>query len=88
LTFHLFGALAEVERYLIRERTQAGLTAARARGTGGGRPAALGTDKRDLAVRLYHENTMPIAKICSMLGISKPTLYAYVRSAETKPVAA
>ena len=45
-------------------------------------------DKRDLPVRLYHENTMPIAKICSMLGISKPTLYAYVRSAETKPVAA
>ncbi|EPE60374.1 resolvase, N terminal domain protein [Exiguobacterium sp. S17] len=88
LTFHLFGALAEFERNLIRERTQAGLTAARARGKKGGRPAALGKDKRDLAVRLYHENTMPIAKICSMLGISKPTLYAYVRSAETKPVAA
>ena len=88
LTFHLFGALAEFERNLIRERTQAGLTAARARGQQGGRPAALGKDKRDLAVRLYHENTMPIAKICSMLGISKPTLYAYVRSAETKPVAA
>lgn len=88
LTFHLFGALAEFERNLIRERTQAGLTAARARGKKGGRPAALGKDKRDLPVRLYHENTMPIAKICSMLGISKPTLYAYVRSAETKPVAA
>ncbi len=88
LTFHLFGALAEFERNLIRERTQAGLTAARARGKKGGRPAALGKDKRDLAVRLYHENTMPIAKICSMLGISKPKLYAYVRSAETKPVAA
>ena len=88
LVFHLFGALAEFERNLIRERTQAGLTAARARGKKGGRPAALGKDKRDLAVRLYHENTMPIAKICSMLGISKPTLYAYVRSAETKPVAA
>ncbi len=64
------------------------LRPARARGKKGGRPAALGKDKRDLAVRLYHENTMPIAKICSMLGISKPTLYAYVRSAETKPVAA
>ncbi len=88
LTFHLFGALAEFERNLIRERTQAGLTAARARGKNGGRPTALNKDKRDLAVRLYHENTMPIAKVCSMLGISKPTLYAYVRSSEMKPAAA
>lgn len=46
----------------------------------------LNKDKRELAVRLYHENKMPIIKICSMLGISKPTLYSYVRSAETKPV--
>ena len=88
LTFHLFGALAEFERNLIRERTQAGLAAARSRGKKGGRPTALNKDKRDLAVKLYHENTMPIAKICSMLGISKPTLYAYVRSAETKSAAA
>nr|WP_269474362.1 helix-turn-helix domain-containing protein [Sphingomonas paucimobilis] len=51
-----------------------------------GRPHSARTSAT--AVRLYHENTMPIAKICSMLGISKPTLYAYVRSAETKPVAA
>lgn len=82
LTFHLFGALAEFERNLIPERTQAGLATARSRGKKGGRPTALNKDKRDLAVRLYHENTMPIAKICTMLGISKPTLYAYVRSAE------
>ncbi len=88
LTFHLFGALAEFERNLICERTQAGLAAARSRGKKGGRPTALNKDKRDLAVKLYHENTMPIAKICSMLGISKPTLYAYVRSAETKSAAA
>ena len=81
LTFHLFGALAEFERNLIGERTQAGLAAARARGRKGGRPTALDSDKRDLAVRLYNEKTMPIAKICTMLGISKPTLYAYVRSA-------
>ncbi|MHB8283592.1 MAG: recombinase family protein [Caulobacteraceae bacterium] len=86
LTFHLFGALAEFERNLIRERTQAGLIAARARGRKGGRPLALNKDKRDLAVRLYHENTMPIAQICAMLGISKPTLYTYVRSAEQEPL--
>lgn len=81
LTFHLFGALAEFERNLIVERTKAGLTAARARGRKGGRPIALDADKRELAVRLYNEKAMPIAKICTMLGISKPTLYSYVRSA-------
>ncbi|KTF67731.1 MULTISPECIES: recombinase family protein [unclassified Sphingomonas] len=88
LTFHLFGALAEFERNLIRERTQAGLAAARSRGKKGGRPTALSKDKRDLAVRLYHENQLPIAKICTMLGISKPTLYAYVRADEAAERAA
>jgi DNA invertase Pin-like site-specific DNA recombinase len=82
LTFHLFGALAEFERNLIRERTQAGLTAARARGRKGGRPPVLDKDKRELAVGLYNERKVPIAKICTMLGISKPTLYAYVRASE------
>lgn len=86
LTFHLFGALAEFERNLIRERTQAGLIAARARGRNGGRPTALTKDKRDLAVRLYHENTMSIVTICSMLAISKPTLYSYVRLAEKESI--
>ena len=81
LTFHIFGALAEFERTLIRDRTQAGLSAARARGRLGGRPPRLNKDKRDLAIRLYNERQMPIAKICTMMGISKPTLYAYVRAA-------
>lgn len=88
LTFHLFGALAEFERNLIRERTQAGLAAARARGKKGGRPTALSKDKRELAVRLYHENQIPIAKICTMLGISKPTLYSYVKSADQESAVA
>ena len=82
LTFHIFGALAEFERTLIRDRTQAGLSAARARGRLGGRPPRLNKDKRDLAIRLYNERQMPIAKICTMMGISKPTLYAYVRAAD------
>lgn len=81
LTFHLFGALAEFERNLIRERTQAGLDAARSRGRLGGRPKTLDPDKRDLAVRLYDEKKLPIAKICAMMRISKPTLYAYIRAA-------
>ena len=81
LTFHIFGALAEFERTLIRDRTQAGLAAARARGRKGGRRHSLDADRRALAVRLYEERQMPISRICAMMGISKPTLYAYVRAA-------
>lgn len=82
LTFHLFGALAEFERNLIQERTQAGLAAARARGRKGGRPKTLNADKQNLAVRLYNEKKTPVGKICEMMGISKPTLYAYVRQSQ------
>jgi DNA invertase Pin-like site-specific DNA recombinase len=78
LIFHLFGALAEFERNLIRERTQAGLKAARARGRTGGRPKALDASKRKLAVKLYEEKQYTIDEICHMMGISKPTLYSYV----------
>ena len=81
LTFHIFGALAEFERTLIQDRTQAGLAAARARGRKGGRRHSLDADRRALAVRLYEERQMPISRICAMMGISKPTLYAYVRAA-------
>lgn len=55
LIFHLFGALAEFERNLTRERTQAGLQAARARGRKGGRPKTLSKDKQALAVQLYND---------------------------------
>jgi DNA invertase Pin-like site-specific DNA recombinase len=83
LTFHIFGALAEFERQLIQERTQAGLRVARARGRLGGRPKALPTDKRQLAVQLYQEKTVAVKQICALMGISKPTLYAYVRQAQS-----
>jgi len=82
LVFHLFGALAEFERTLLRERTQAGLTAARARGRRGGRPKALDPAKRKLAVRLYRERQHSIAEICRLVGISKPTLYSYLAEAD------
>jgi len=82
LVFHLFGALAEFERNLIRERTQAGLSAARARGRTGGRPKALDTNKRELAIRLYHERKHSIDELCRMMGISKPTLYSYLAEAD------
>ena len=78
LIFHLMGALAEFERTLIRERTQAGLQAARARGRTGGRPKALSPDQQALAVKLYDEKQHTVAQICRMLGISKPTLYKYL----------
>jgi len=82
LTFHLFAALAEFERQLIQERTQAGLSAARARGRLGGRPKALTTGKQQRAVQLYQEKQLTVKEICVMMGISKPTLYAYVRAAQ------
>jgi DNA invertase Pin-like site-specific DNA recombinase len=80
LIFHIFGALAEFERNLIRERTTAGLTAARARGRKGGRPRALDPEKRKVARKLYEEREHTIEEICRIMGISKPTLYAYVRN--------
>ena len=84
LIFHLFGALAEFERHLIQERTQAGLKAARARGRLGGRPKALDPAKRQLAVKLYSEKQHTIKEICQMMGISKPTLYSYIEEATPK----
>jgi DNA invertase Pin-like site-specific DNA recombinase len=79
LVFHIFGALAEFERNLIRERTRAGLEAARARGRKGGRPKRLNAQQRALAVDLYQQRKHSVEEICRTLGISKPTLYAYVR---------
>ncbi len=79
LIFHVFGALAEFERDLIRERTQAGLAAARARGRQGGRPKKLGTpSKVAMAQALYDDKRHSIAEICRTLGISRATLYRYV----------
>ena len=82
LIFHVFGALAEFERNLIRERTKAGLEAARARGRKGGRKKKLDDRKRMLAVELYLQKRHTIDEICSTVGISKPTLYAYVDESE------
>lgn len=78
LVFHLFAALAEFERNLIKERTQAGLSAARSRGRVGGRPKSLDSTKRQLAVRLYNERKLSVKEICRVMNISKPTLYSYI----------
>jgi DNA invertase Pin-like site-specific DNA recombinase len=81
LIFHIFGALAEFERNLIRERTTAGLVAARARGRKGGRPKALTGKQRSIALDLY-EKRHPIAEICRTLKISKATLYHSIKTVE------
>jgi DNA invertase Pin-like site-specific DNA recombinase len=79
LLFHVFGALAEFERDLIRERTQAGLVAARARGRVGGRPRALSAKKVEQLQTLAEDGRNAVAEICQTLGISRSTFYRYVR---------
>ena len=88
LVFHLFGALAEFERNLVRERTLAGLAAARTRGRMGGRPKRLAPAKLALALRLHHEDKHTIKEICQMMGISKSTLYNYLAKADSDVVGA
>ena len=81
LIFHIFGALAEFEREIIRERTNAGLQAARARGRWGGRPALQSLDpkKMALAKTLHDDKKMPVSEICAQLQIGRSTLYRYLR---------
>ena len=81
LIFHVFAALAEFERDVIRERTRAGLAAARARRRRGGRPGAAALDdaqKVALARSLYADKAHSIAEICRALGVSRSTLYRYI----------
>ena len=78
LIFHLFGALAEFERNLMRERTQAGLQAARARGRKGGRQQKLTPQQIDMGRSLAAEPKRSVSSICEHLGISRPTYYRYI----------
>jgi DNA invertase Pin-like site-specific DNA recombinase len=83
LIFHVFAALAEFERDVIRERTQAGLAAARARGRRGGRPkvVALSDAKKvAMAQALYNDKSNSIADICKTLRVSRATLYRYIQA--------
>lgn len=80
LVFHMFGALAEFERDLIKERTQAGLSAARARGRVGGRKPVLTGRKAETALALYRSKTVPVSEICATLGVSRMSLYRLVKA--------
>jgi DNA invertase Pin-like site-specific DNA recombinase len=78
LIFQIFGALAEFERNLIRERTKAGLEAARARGRVGGRKPKLNTDQVKTLKIMHASREHTIKEICSVFGITKPTFYRYL----------
>lgn len=78
LIFHIFGALAEFERSIIRERTIAGLEAARARGRRGGRPKALGPDRLAAAAALIRDGKLTIRQIAGQLGVSEATIYKHL----------
>jgi DNA invertase Pin-like site-specific DNA recombinase len=78
LQFHIFSALAEFERDLIRERTIAGLKAARARGKLGGRRRSMTSEKVKLAARLMQDPAVSVDEICRTLRVSRATLYRYV----------
>jgi DNA invertase Pin-like site-specific DNA recombinase len=83
LVFHIFGALAEFERDIIKDRTKAGLNAARARGRLGGRPKVktLDTPKKiALAQSLYENRDNTIDEICKTLNVSRATLYRYINT--------
>ena len=78
LVFHVFAALAEFERDLIRERTQAGLSAARTRGRRGGRPTVMSAEKLAVARSMYDSREHTTAKIAEVPGVSRATLYRHL----------
>jgi DNA invertase Pin-like site-specific DNA recombinase len=82
LHFHLFGALAEFERALIRERTHAGLTAARARGRLGGRPKLVTADKLAAAKAMRDAGELTMAQIAAVLHVGESTLYRHLASSD------
>jgi DNA invertase Pin-like site-specific DNA recombinase len=80
LIFHIFSALAEFERDLIQERTQAGLKAARVRGKMGGRPQLLDTRQINRMIEMYDEQKNTVAEICKIYNISRPSFYNYLNN--------
>lgn len=79
LIFHIFSALAEFERDLIKERTQAGLKAARARGRLGGRPSLLNEKQQGKMMKHYDAQKLTVEEICKIFSISRPSFYNYLK---------
>src|SRR5208283_2212270 len=84
LIFHIFASLAEFERDIIRERTNAGLSAARARGRNGGRPKGVDAKKKKIALSLKKDPERSVKEICEIVGISRNTYYKYTRSEDNQ----
>jgi DNA invertase Pin-like site-specific DNA recombinase len=80
LVFNIFGSLAEFEREIIRERTNAGLTAARARGRNGGRPRKLTAKQIQMLQHLAADKKHTVAEICKTLGIGRTAFYRYLEA--------
>ena len=78
LIFHIFGALAEFERSVIRERTRAGLKAARERGRKGGRPPALSASALAAAKAMLRDPQITVAEVAARLKVSPATLYRHL----------
>ena len=78
LVFHIFGALAEFERGIIRERTIAGLAAAKARGRTGGRPRVMTPQTLAAAKALLETGELTIREVAKQLGISEATIYKHI----------
>lgn len=85
--FHMMAALAEMERDLTRERTMAGLAAARKRGRLGGRPPKLSPRQIDHAKRLMSDPETTAGDVASSLGVSRSTLYKAISSPKDGPKA-
>lgn len=90
LVFHVFGAIAQFERALIRERTAAGLVEARRRGRKGGRPSAFTADDVLAARALMAEGKLPVRAVAKRMGVSVATLYRHLgrRDAPERPAGA
>jgi DNA invertase Pin-like site-specific DNA recombinase len=78
LVFHLFASLAEFERSIIRDRTLAGLAAARARGRMGGRPRSLGPQDLTVAKALLRDPEITMDQVAQRLGVAPATLYRHL----------
>jgi DNA invertase Pin-like site-specific DNA recombinase len=79
LIFHIFGAISEFERDIIRERTRAGLGAARARGRVGGRPTKMTPEKTKMAKQLHADTSLEIKDIVKTLGVSRAVFYRMLK---------
>jgi DNA invertase Pin-like site-specific DNA recombinase len=86
LIFHLFGALADFERELTRERILAGLAAARAQGRIGGRPRKLSAEKLKAAQRLLQDPDSTVSGVARTLGVHRSTVHRVLQKLDAKKI--